>query len=125
MKRKSLIIMLLVALFGPLAMNAQSTQSMTVYENETATNARIPLYGYNGDYYQKTEFVIPASELTALNGKTITQMAFYISGTAPTKVWGPFQVFLKEVDFTTISAWQGDSGATTVYTGHLMVPVAL
>ena len=108
---------MLMALFAPLAMNGQSAMTMTVYENETATNSYIPLYGYDGDYYQKTEFVIPASELTALNGKAITQMAFYISGSNPTKVWGPFQVFLKEVNFTTISAWQGDSGATTVYTG--------
>ena len=91
--------------------------NLTVYENETSTSQYVPLYGYNGDYYQKTEFVIPATELTNMVGGSISEMKFYISGAAPTKVWGPFEVFLKEVNLTSISGWQGTEGATTVYTG--------
>ena len=92
-------------------------QTLTIYETETSTNNYIPLYGLDGDYYQKTEFVIPANQLTTMSGKDITEMKFYINGTT-TKVWGPFDVYLKEVNFTTISAWQGTTGATKVYTGN-------
>jgi len=119
-KRRKLPLLATLLLFVGLTapVTGWGQQTLTVYENETTTNNYIPLYGFDGDYYQKTEFIIPASELQAMIGGTISQMAFYITGTNPTKVWGPFKVFLKEVTNTTLSAWSGDTGATTVYTGN-------
>ena len=113
----SILTALLIVFCLLVGGKAWGQSTLTVYENETSTNSYIPLYGYDGDYYQKTEFVIPASELSAMSGKDITEMKFYINSTT-TKVWGPFDVYLKEVNFTTISAWQGITGATKVYTGN-------
>ena len=70
----------------------------------------------------KSEYIIPSSKLTAMQGKTITNMSLTLN--AATSGWGDaeFKVFLKEV---TASAYPnpveliGTDGATTVYEGTL------
>ena len=79
----------------------------------------VPLHGYYCNQYQKNEFVTPAADLANMDGKLITSMQFYLYSKA-SKVWdGTFQVFLKEVDATTTSAFSGTDGATIVYEGSL------
>jgi len=87
--------------------------------NGMVTNEYMPVMGSFGDYYQKNEFVIPAAELAAMDEMPVTSMRFYLQ-TKATKVWtGTFKVFMKEVDFTSISEYSGTTGATTVYEGSL------
>ena len=119
MKRKTLLIALLMALFAPLAMNAQET--FTVHDN-TSTNSYIPFYGYYADYGTRSQFIIPASDLEDLVGATIQQLTFYTS-TASTTFDEEVTVYLKEVDYTvfesaTLEDW---SGMTAVWTGNLVV----
>ena len=114
MKKLSIFLMLM-AFLAPLAMNGQNRSTLFVYENATGTNEYAPVYGYWADAYQKCEFVIPASQLTNMSGGAVSQMVFYLSS-APSKSWGGnFQVFLKEVSSTSISAFEGTTGATIVY----------
>ena len=54
-----------------------------------------------------------------MDGGTISQMTFYLSSPAAAAWTGTFQVFLKEVEETTLSAWSGTGNATTVFTGNL------
>lgn len=75
-----------------------------------------------GSTLTKTEFIIPASKLTALQGMQITNMSFTLN--AATTGWGDaeFQVFLKEVTATSYPSpvvLQGTEGATIVYEGTL------
>ena len=117
MKRKSLLFLLLMAVFAPLAMMAQET--LTIYEDGTATSSYVPVHGLWADAYLKCEIVVPADQLESMNGGTISQMDFYLTSTAA-EVWGgTFQVFLKEVDNATISDYSGTNGATIVYEGPL------
>lgn len=91
---------------------------LTVHDG-TETNQYVPLYGWYCDNYQKNEFVMPATELTAMSGKFITSMRFYLSSKAG-NVWnGTFRVFMKEIEATTLSSYQGTDGATIVYEGSL------
>ena len=109
--------MLLMAVFAPLAMMAQET--LTIYEDGTATSSNVPVHGLWADAYLKCEIVVPADQLVEMNGGTISQMDFYLT-TPATAAWtGTFQVFLKEVDDATISDYYGTSGATIVYEGLL------
>ena len=118
MKRKSLLFLLLLALLAPWA--AQAQNSMTIYEDATGSNSYVPVYGYWADAYLKCEFVVPASELgVLLPDGVISQMSFYTATPAPAAWTGTFQVFLKEVTETTISAFTGTDGATVVYEGTL------
>ena len=114
---KKIILSLLVALMATTGANAQET--LTVYEDASVYSEYVPVNGWNADSYLKCEFVIPATEISAMEGGTISQMTFYLKQSA-TKAWtGTFQVFLKEVNSTTINAYSGTEGATTVYTGTL------
>ena len=95
------------------------TKSLTVCDG-TVTNDCVPVDGYYTDWYQKSEFIIPANKLLQLEDNTISKMTFYLSSPASGS-WGSakFKVFLKEVDATTISNYYGTTGATTVYEGPL------
>ena len=107
-----------------------SADELTVYDG-TTTNENVPLRPYYGDTSgQKSEFIIPASQLNAMTGGTITKMQFELS-TASSKAWtAKYQVFLKEVSQTEFEIVAGsgyyssstatpigNDGATTVYTG--------
>ena len=107
----------MMAFLVPMSVMGQET--LTVHNGST-TNEYVPIYGYWCDAYQKCEMVYPASELAVMNGGEISQLIFYANSSS-TSWGGSFQVFLKEVDFTTISAFQGNSDATVVYQGTLNV----
>jgi hypothetical protein len=98
-----------------------NTYGLTVH-NGLTTNDRVPIYGFYADGSVKSEFVMPAAELSAMNGKDIYKLSFYLKQKA-SKSWGNarFQVFLKEVDFTSFSSttFNGNDGATIVYEGAL------
>ena len=100
---------------------------LTVY-NGTATNQFIPMYGYYFDNYTKSEFIIPASQLTAMNGCAISAITFYPSSVATTNnTWTSTSqtVFLKEVSGTTLGgSFSGTTGASTVKQGLLEMPTA-
>ena len=116
MKSKHLLLTLLIALLVPWAAQAQST--LTVHDG-TATSNYVPIYGNWADAYLKCEYIMPAAELADMNGESILDMTWYLSSPASAAWTGTFQIFMKEVEETEISAYQGTEGATTVYQGTL------
>lgn len=109
-------LMLFAVLFS---LTGARADEFTVYADGTATSANVPVEGYWADSYQKSEFVIAQAELTPMAGNDITRMTFYLSTPAAVAWGGNFQVFVKEVSETTISAFSGTEGATIVYEGPL------
>ena len=97
-----------------------SEEEVTVYDG-TANNGYVPVYGLYTDAYLKAEYIMNASELTAMNYGDITGMTFY-SATSNTS-WGSanFKVFLKEVSNTTLSNYTGYDNAVVVYEGPLSI----
>ena len=96
-----------------------ATSGEITLHDGTTTNSYVPIYGFYADAYLKAEFVYPASELSTMNGGSITSMKFYSSTTSVS--WGAanFQVFLTEVANTTISSFNGPG--TVVYEGALSI----
>jgi len=91
----------------------------------TSTSADVPIKSYRGNYKQRSEFIIPASLLTAIpTGRIITALKFYANHDFTST--GSFQVYLREVDATAFSGtnFYTADGATTVYTGILTVSAA-
>lgn len=71
MKKLFLTMLSLVCLFGA------SAETLTVYDGE-APNEYIPIYGYYVDTPgAKSQTLYPASDLTDMVGKEITEMTFY------------------------------------------------
>ena len=121
MKRKTTFLtkaltLLIVVLFS---LTGARAETLTVYENATGSSDYVPVYGFWADAYNKCEFVIAAAELTGMVGGTISQMTFYLSTNASEAWTGTFQVFLKEVEESTISTFSGTDEAIFVYEGSL------
>ncbi len=109
----SLVLALLLTITGLVR-----AEELTV-NTGTITNAYVPVYGFYADAYLKAEFVTPAADLAGMADSDITSMRFQIDLPALEAWTGTFQVFLTEVDYTTMSAFQGSEGATIVYEGPL------
>lgn len=98
-------------------------EELTVYDG-TGTNNYLPLYGYYADSKGTiSEFIIPSSQLTSLNGQEIEKITFYLSSPAAAS-WGDasFNVYLEEVEgsnYDDSSASQLTDRKTTVYQGAL------
>lgn len=114
---KKLLTLLLFVMAAFTAAFAQET--VTVYDG-TNTNTYVPVYGTWADAYNKCEFVMNANDLGDLPaGAIITGLTWYFSS-APAAAWGGnFQIFIKEIDATTLSAFTGTDGATVVWEGAL------
>ena len=91
---------------------------LTVFDG-TATNGYVPVYGFYGDAYLKSEFVMPAEALADMANESISSMSFYLASPASAAWTATFQVFMKEIDATTLDAYTGTDGATVVYEGAL------
>jgi len=99
----------------------QCRESLTVYEG-TSTNRNVPAYIYYFDNFTRSQFVIPAEDLVEMIGTPISSMTFYTtSSNVPYTTTCSADVYLKHVDYTTISAYEPKSSATTVYSGTFSI----
>ena len=119
MKLKQTILTLLLAFIGLSAY----ADEITVYDGED-TASEIPFYASFAKSGIRSQFIIPADQLTNVNGCDITKLTFYSSSASASFDEG-VTVYLKEVDnatFTTYPAVLEDwSSMTAVYTGTISV----
>ena len=114
---RRLSLTLLVALCCHTAASAQET--LTVYEG-TATSQHIPVFGtYTDTQGSASEFVIPSGQLGDMKDGTISALTFYLSTKALAAWTATIQVYLKEIDATTLTGITGPDASTVVYTGTL------
>ena len=113
---RRLSLTLLVAL---CCHTAASAETLTVYDG-TNDSQYLPVYGYYADMSDtKSEFVIPKGQLGDMEEGTISKLKFYLK-TSLTAAWtAKFQVYLKEIDATTLTDIVGPDASTVVYTGTL------
>ena len=116
MKRNALLFLMLLMLGASGVMKAQET--LTVYEGGTETRDNVPMFVNYFHHYTKAQTVFPASDLTAMVGRTITAITFYTtSDNIPYTTRSSAVIYLKEVQDATISAYIDKSTATIVCTG--------
>ena len=101
--------------------NLQCREVLTVYDG-TATNFQIPAYITYFDDFTRSQFVIPAADLAEMTGRPILSMTFYTtSSNVPYTTLSDADVYLMEVDYTSISAYEPKESATTVYSGRFSI----
>ena len=109
------LLILATALFVPQSVSADE---LTVASG-TVTSDYVPIEGYNTDSYVHSQIIYPADSLSAMSGKTIESILFYI-GTPNTRgAWtSNFEFRLAEVEESsfTSEAWNSASG-TLVFSG--------
>lgn len=111
-------VLLSLALMMGALMPAMA-ETLTVFEGE-GTSTQVPIYGYYVDYFQKSEYVIHATELATMEAGAISSLQWTVTSPASGD-WGAavFQVYVKEVNESTISSFYGQDGATLVYEGSI------
>lgn len=111
----TLLLTLLLSMLGNNAW-AATVQKLNLYEGGDLGN--IP--DIREKDYRKCQYIIPASDLTAANVGKI-----YRISNRTTHLFGQtsyeYKVYVKEVDYTTISAFEDMTGAILLYTGKLEV----
>ena len=87
----------------------------------TSTNGYVPIYGYWCDNITKSQFIIPASSLSAMQFGIINKLTFHASNANVS--WGSaeFNVYVTETNETTVSALADYSTMTQVYAGTLSI----
>lgn len=128
-------LMLMTALFVSMTIMAQSRETTTITVCDGTTQSLyMPIYTgdnvsqMNTMYAHKNQFIIPASELTAMNGGTITKMGFHLAtSSGNTNDFcgnSTYKIYLLEVDYTTLSQYEQEGEgitATKVYEGRLNI----
>ena len=117
MRFKLLLFTLLCSLAAIMPAKAET---LTVY-NGTTTSRFLPAYIYYWDEYTRSQFVIPASVLEDMAGGTITALTFYTNVTTLTTTKAAADVYLKEVNYTSISAYETKASSNIVYQGKLTI----
>lgn len=115
--KKTHLLMLLLAIIMPWQMKAQEVVTVcdgTAPNTTTATNSYIPIYGSYVDTQGTTsEFIIPATTegMDDLVGGEISKLTFYISNSPAS--WGSpvIQIYMGEVEGTTLSNLYGPTNA--------------
>lgn len=107
--------MLLMAAMLPLAVPAQST--LTVHDGTNTSNT-VPMYVYYFDDFTRSHVVYPASELEDMAGGQISAITFYTtSSNIPYQTVSTVDIYLAEVESTTVSSFIDKSTATMVFQG--------
>lgn len=88
---------------------------------QPTTNGYVPVYGYYCDEYSRSQFVIPAANLQDKLYAMLNGVTFYASNSSVS--WGnaEFDVYLSEVNETTISELKDWSTLDKVYSGSLSI----
>ena len=116
MKKKvfSLMMTLVLAFMG-----VARAQEVTVYDG-TVTNNYVPAYVFYFDDFTRSQYVIPAADLAEMSGGTVSSVKFYTTNSnVPYTSLSTVDVYLKEVDYTTISAFEAKANCQVVYSGTL------
>ena len=86
---------------------------LTVYEG-SETNVYVPYYGFYADAFLRSQYVVPASELTAMKDHSIIGLGYYLNEPASHDWNSTVQVRLKEVNYTSISDFEDMDGVEAV-----------
>jgi len=124
MKNLLRILLLACAVFLGMGLLTAQTEEQEVKSKTinlgANTSKMIPLCGGKADNYCKCEFVVPASSLSFMKGNLVKEIRFK-SNTGSPKQWGSarFRVFVKEIEKSELSDYQGLDNSTIVFDGSL------
>ena len=102
--------------------NFTPTNAYSITVNDgTNTNSNVPIYGLWVDDITKSQFIIPAADLAAMQYGSVNKLTFYSSNANVN--WGAaeFDVYMTETSDTTVEALSDYNSMTQVYAGTLSI----
>ena len=111
---------LLLAMLSSVTTAWADDLQLTVYGSSTSTSDDIP-YTFYWDEFTRSQYVIPKSELTDMKLGTISAITLYAetSFSQPYVTDSEADVYLKEVDYTSISSFETKTKDDIVFQGKL------
>lgn len=110
---------LAVAMLLPFAAQAQNT--LTVADG-TVTNQYVPAYLFYFDDFTRSQVVYPATMLAEMAAGEIGAITFYTTASnVPYTTTSVVDVYIKEVSYTSISAFEAKEATDIVYSGTLSI----
>ena len=119
-KFKNQVLTLLLTIAALMVGQSAWADELTVYDG-TVTNGNVPAYTYYYHGYTRSQFIIPADELADMDGGTINSITFYTTSSNIPLTTSTADVYLKEVNYTTISAFELKANSSIVYQGTLSI----
>ena len=113
-----------LVLFLPNATGTYSTDCVvkgTLTVENPQINEKVPLYGFYCNELSKSQFIIPSENLRDMYNATLNGVTFYSTNGNVDWENPQFEVYLKEVEETTISVLKDWTTLTKVYTGNLSI----
>ena len=102
-------------------LTVEQPSGLTVYDG-TDESQEVPAYAFYFDEYTRSQFVIPATDLAAMNGNIINALVFYTTAdNTPCTTMCPVDIYVKEVNYTSINAFETKESSTIVYQGKLTI----
>lgn len=118
MRKFTLLFAVLLSLVGVTKALAQ--ESLTIYNDADYSSDYVPFDGYDADATQHDQFIIPAAQLTALEGTNIKSMTFYYkkNESSGTNV-GNWIVSLGTTEATTLTNLDSSTSLSQVFSGAI------
>lgn len=102
-------------------LNVVAPDGLTVYDG-TKKDKYVPAYITSFNQFTKSQFVIPAADLTTMDGGTINSISFYTtSDNIPYQTESMVDVYVKEVGYTEINGFETKESSSIVYQGKLNI----
>jgi hypothetical protein len=102
-------------------LNVVVPDGLTVYDG-TEKHEFVPANITSFDRLTKSQFVIPATDLTTMEGGTINSISFYTtSDNIPINTPSAVNVYVKEVSYTEINAFETKENSSVIYKGRLNI----
>ena len=122
-------ILFILSILFAFASTMKAQHELTAYEDASSRSYATPVSIFNSSSYTRSQFVIPASELTAMNGGKIHVLKFYASDTnypeyLPYASDCDVDVYIKEVSYTSMTTFESKASSTIVYQGKFSIEMA-
>ena len=104
--------------FAAAPVSAQNTLTVA---NGTETNSYVPFYGYYMDEVEHTQLIYPASMLSDMQGYSITQMEFYLSGNPSFTSSITISLGISTDATFSGTSFDNTTSLTPVYTGAIVI----
>ena len=103
------------------AYDSSCTMTATLTVKENLTNGVVPVYGYWTDNLTKSQFIIPIADIEDMTFGVINSMTFTAAESSVSWGTAKFDVYVKEVDETTLNSLKNWTTLEKVYSGSLSV----
>ena len=110
-------ILFILSILFAFASTMKAQHELTAYSGASSGYTSFPVNTGVFHYYTRSQYVIPASLLTDMSGGKIHALKFYTTSSDDYTTLSDVDVYIKEVNYTTMTTFESKSSCTMIYQG--------